>query len=337
MIKSQNVVVHSPLIRLSEKVLFLNDGILGKEIQLCRAGKFVVDQEEVEITKADLESMIKNFNEKSRGVDIAMDFSHESEGKAAGWFTNLQLLNENELWGSIDWTECGSHAVKSREFRYVSVDFNFNYQDNETKVNYGPTLLGAGLTNRPVVKKMVPIILSENNNSKKEIEMKTVAELEKELSETKASLALSEKTAAESKKVAEDLKLSEEKAKAELKAAEEKAKADLVLSEKAKATEEKKKKFDLKLSEGVVCEAQREDFMNDNMQGFMDKAVPFQTSTKGNEESGTKKETCTAQEKVMELAEKKVKEEKISLRDGIRKVLSENKELSEKYTKETSI
>ena len=113
-----------PPIQLSETILFQNEGILGKEIQILRAGKFVHDQEEFEITSDDLTSMVDNFNNKARGIDIMLDYSHESEGKAAAWFHNLYLQNDNELWASVDWTETGAMAVKRKEYRYISADFN---------------------------------------------------------------------------------------------------------------------------------------------------------------------------------------------------------------------
>ena len=77
--------------------------------------------------------------------------------------TNDIYLSENgeELWATVDWTEGGEKSVRRKEYRYLSADFQFNYTDNETLQEYGPTLFGAGLTNRPVVKGMAPTILSE--------------------------------------------------------------------------------------------------------------------------------------------------------------------------------
>ena len=323
-----------PPIQLSE-ILFAHNGILGKDIQILKAGKFIHDQEELEIKTSDLAMMVGNFERKVRGIDLMLDFSHESEGKAAAWFTRLYTTNEDsELWAEVNWTACGTDAVKGREFRYISADFNFNYQDNESLQEYGPTLFGAALTNRPVIKRMVPTILSEGKEpitNNKEIKMPTIEELTAKNAELQAKLDLQlAKTAEVETKNAELVTLSE-KTKADVKLAEEKVKADAKLSEK-------KVKFDTKLSEGLVCEAQRNDFMDDNMEGFMEKAVAIQTKTNGNnstQEKEVSNETASAQ--LVVLAEKKSKEKGISLGEGMKLALRENKELSDKYIKETSV
>ena len=68
----------------------------------------------------------------------------------------------------------------------MSPDFTFNYVDNETLNEYGPTLFGAGLTNRPVIKNMEPVIqLSEELNM--DLEQK-VLELEGIINQLKAEL-----------------------------------------------------------------------------------------------------------------------------------------------------
>ena len=106
------------IIQLSEQILFAHNGILGKDIQILRAGKFVHDQEELEILPQDLDTMVVNFKNKARGIDLMLDFSHESEGKAAAWFEDLWTVNDSsELWGRVDWTHSGSEAVKRREYR----------------------------------------------------------------------------------------------------------------------------------------------------------------------------------------------------------------------------
>ncbi len=95
------------------------------------------------------------------------------------------------------------------------------------------------------------------------------------------------------------------------------------------------------MSEGNVCEAQRDAFMKDDMAGFIknQKAVNLSEAGHGgtgdddNNDENDKSET-PAQDKVMELAEKKVKDSNVSLSEGISQVLSEDKDLAEKYGKE---
>ena len=59
-----------------------------------------------------------------------------------------------------EWTDYGLKAVRERGFTYLSAEFADNWQDNESGAFHGPTLLGAGLTVRPVIKRLDPITLS---------------------------------------------------------------------------------------------------------------------------------------------------------------------------------
>ncbi len=326
---TQSKIFRAAPVQLSEG-MYSEEGGVTKKIQILKVGKFFDAWEDFEVTKDDLTSMVKNFNERKRKIDLMVDFSHDSGGPAAAWMKNIYTDKEGtELWADVEWTPSGEEAVKSKAFRYLSADFSWNYMDNETGEKCGPTLFGAGLTNRPVLKNMQPTTLSEEKTSNKDEKM-TEAELKKKNEELEKQLADQKAEADKLKKEAADRALLDEKSKRE---AEEKKAAD----EKARLLSEKKAKFDKKLSEGLVVEAQRDAFMNDNMEEFMEKAVKVQNSTSGNGDSGAPANTGkSAQDQVLELAEKKVKEDKIQLSEAIGKVLSENKELNEKYIKETT-
>lgn len=322
-----------PPIQLSEVILFANDGILGKDIQILKAGKFSLDEETLEVTPENLLSMVKNFQNKARGVDIMLDYSHDSGGKAAAWFTDIRAQNDDtELWGTVEWTETGAMSVKRREFRYISADFTFQYEDNETLEEFGPTLFGAALTNRPVVKRMVPTVLSENINTLSKEDQMTIEELTKKNAELQTKLDEMGAELTSVKAACDKFELAEKEAKEQVKLAEEKVKKDNLLAEK-------KSKFDKKLSEGAVCEAQREAYMTDNLEEFTDKAAPVKLDMQGDNGNGGEQTNSKtpAQDEVMKLAEVKIKELKISLSEGIKKVLSENEELNKKYLKETNV
>lgn len=133
-------------------------------MQVCRAGTFFDERYgEFTISKAMLSEMIDNFQANARGVIPALDYKHESDDVAAGWFKKL-YLKDDELWADIEMTPKGLKVLSDKEFGYVSADFETGYQDNETKKKYGCVLMGAGLTNRPVIKRMESVItLSEGN------------------------------------------------------------------------------------------------------------------------------------------------------------------------------
>ena len=131
-----------------------------RSMQILRTGAFSDPRYgRFEITKAMLADMVKNFSEGVRGVIPALDYKHESDDVAAGWFKTLFLKDDGEaLWADIEMTPKGEKILGDKEFGYVSADFDTEYQDNETLKKFGCVLLGAGLTNRPVIKRMESVI-----------------------------------------------------------------------------------------------------------------------------------------------------------------------------------
>lgn len=141
------------------------------KIQILRTGTFSDPRYGTfDITAQHLASMKNNFDNRTRGVDIAVDYSHESDMEAAGWIQEVILEEhdgETQLWAQIKWTKKAEFSLADKEYRYVSADFMFDYIDNETEKHYGPCLLGAGLTNRPVIKDMNPVIELQEGKGKK--------------------------------------------------------------------------------------------------------------------------------------------------------------------------
>lgn len=336
-------IFRSNPIKLNELTFKGPDGI-SDDIQLLRVGTFFHEGKPIIVTKKDLKTMIVNFDEGVRGIDLMLDFSHDSHKEAAAWFETLYLSEDGkELWGKVEWTEDGGDAVRKKKYRYISADFNFAYVDNETLKDHGPTLLGAGLTNRPVVKKMTPTILSEENNNLNKDKSMTEEEIKAMQAENK-KLKEANKTLGESLEE-KDKNLSETKIK-EREAELKKREAAITLSEektkKDAADLVKKTSFDTMLSEGKAVEAQRESFMSDNMSEFIKNAGEVNLSEKGNGGTGNKvtnKDSDTpAQDELISLAEKMVKEDStLNIGEATSTVLSENKELAAKYEKETEL
>lgn len=309
-----------------------SDGKVKNKIQILRVGKFYTGEKDkkgnpvvVNVSKEYLASMIKNFSEGVRGIDLMLDYSHESDKKAAAWFKELILENDNsELWAEVDWTPKGEEIVKNKEYRYISADFHPDYQDNETLKKFGPTLLGAGLTNRPVVKRMEPVILSEN--SKKEgddmpVDQKDYENLQEENKKLAKKLADME---AKMKKEEEDKKMQEQK------------------DQEAKELKEKNEKFDTMLKTGRVVEAQRKPYLENDAVKFAELQAEVKLDEKADTTNGTNKtdETKeTSSEKLARLAEDMAKKEKMTLSEATRAVLADkaNTALAEGYKKETAV
>jgi len=176
--------------RLQPASILLDESAAPERVQILRAGVFShPEYGTFEITSDVLRSMKKNFDANTRGVDLAIDYSHEADKAAAGWIKELSLESgDTELWALVDWTTPGKEVVEAREYRYFSADFAFEYTDNETNQNFGPTLFGAALTNRPCIKRMAPAIELTEIGGKKMEELKLaeekITDLEKKLSES---------------------------------------------------------------------------------------------------------------------------------------------------------
>lgn len=310
------------------------------EIQVLKCGTFHSPQYGTfDITPAILASMAKNFTDKVRGIDLALDFAHESDKEAAAWFEELYLKEDGQqLWAKVRWTDKGATVVLGKQYRYISADFTFEYQDNETLKKYGPTLLGAGLTNRPVLKGMAPVELSEGEGASK------MDEKDKKIQELEAKCAELEKAAAGKKAPAADDEKDVEMAAMKKKLAEYEAadKAAKELAQKAEADKklaEKKGRFDVMLAEGKAVEAQREAFMSGDVEAFAKNAKSLNLSEQGSGAEGVAPTFAEekAGTKLLKLAEDKVREKKLSLSEAILEVRKEQPELYKAYQTEVRI
>lgn len=153
----------------AEAIRFLSDRVDARQlaagqrivVTITRTGTFTDPRYGTfEISRAMLEQMVRNFDGRVYGQDIALDVAHEPEKGAAGWFRRL-FLDGNKLRGEVELTAMGVEAITQRGFRYLSAEFVENYTDNESGQAFGPTLLGAGLVVRPAIKRLDPIELSE--------------------------------------------------------------------------------------------------------------------------------------------------------------------------------
>lgn len=185
------------------------------------------------------DNVIKNFESGVPQAEIAFDFRHNPDWGAAAWINKLSKSDAG-LMATVDLTARGRQSVKDREFRFFSIEYTDDYveyrfsqepdettgemKDVESKVSHGPTVLGGGLTNRPFIKGMLPVSLSEdgevfqfeeindnpnNKNNSEEVNNrmeKTLKDLQKEQKELKDKVKeLSEKDDKDSKKALEDV------------------------------------------------------------------------------------------------------------------------------------
>lgn len=132
-------------------------------VTITRAGEFFDPRYgEFAITREMLSSMVRNFEAGVYGQRIVLNIAHNDAEGAAGWFNRL-FLDGNKLRGEVELTDLGREAISRRGYRYLSAELVENYRTNEEpRTEHGPTLLGAALTVRPVIKRLDPVELAED-------------------------------------------------------------------------------------------------------------------------------------------------------------------------------
>jgi hypothetical protein len=138
----------------------LAEGQRRSWVTITRTGSFTDPRYgRFEITPAMLAEMVRNFEAGVVGTDIFLDVNHKPGDGAAAKVLSLKVDN-GRLRAQVEWTDYGTEAVRERSFRYLSAEFDENWHDNEKGEAHGCVLLGAGLTIRPVIKRLDPVTLS---------------------------------------------------------------------------------------------------------------------------------------------------------------------------------
>lgn len=140
--------------------------------------------------------MIQNFVNDILERELALDVSHEPDKGAYGWLREAKLKRRefgkgkgkrNVLVGTWDLNERGEQMIRDEIFKYFSIEYHRNYSEREKTAKeiaedqkkspeekdkarwegtdkgqeYGPTIFGGALTNRPFIPSMQSVKMSE--------------------------------------------------------------------------------------------------------------------------------------------------------------------------------
>lgn len=150
----------------------------------------------IEFTQERLSRFVDNIRNKVRGIDPDIDYDHKADpakgNKAAGWIKDARI-DPSGLWIAVEWTPDGWQAVQNKEYRYLSPEFIDEWKHEKTGVSYKDVLFGAALTNRPFLKDLLPISMSEiappGQESEKELSER-VERLEREFLALRSQIML---------------------------------------------------------------------------------------------------------------------------------------------------
>lgn len=250
--------------------------------QILEAGEFQKDGIEFAVTTDMLASFVNNFNERVLGTDPPVNFSHDRGGNAAGWIKNVFTdPTGTKLFALIKWTAAGLEALRGLEFRYLSAEFTEAFFDGSTRQSFGPTLAGAALTNVPFLRHMPAVVglsqddrtvitLSQEERDDQMSDNKDVISLSDHRAQVKVLADANEKLQAELSTLSDEVKELRPLKDSNVKLTKEisELKSDI-------ARKERESQFEKLLSEGKACEAQREPYMENDMDKYIELAQPI--------------------------------------------------------------
>lgn len=139
----------------------LEEGKATSWVTVTRTGRFKDPRYGTfDITRELLQGIVENFNSRTFGQDILIDVAHQPNNGAAGQVLSLKVEGDR-LRALVEWTPFGINSIKEKGYRYLSIEYNDNWEDNESGKAHGPVMLGAALVVRPAIKRLDPIQLSE--------------------------------------------------------------------------------------------------------------------------------------------------------------------------------
>lgn len=111
---------------------------------------------------ADAQAVVTASLERARGVDLVVDYEHQTdkaeangrEAPAAGWIREMEARADG-IWARVEWTSRAKRYLKEREYRYLSPTFL------HTKAGVITRVLRAALTNDPAISDLPSIAKQE--------------------------------------------------------------------------------------------------------------------------------------------------------------------------------
>ncbi len=120
------------------------------------------------ISKDRIKAFADNVNGNVRGQDLDIDYEHKEKiSDAAGWVREARVNFSDPdpkargLYLLVEWTTEAAEKIRAKAFRYFSPEFVTSWIHPATQQRYSDVLFGGALTNRPFLKGILPINLSE--------------------------------------------------------------------------------------------------------------------------------------------------------------------------------
>ncbi len=114
----------------------------------------------ISITPERVQRFAANVKNRVRETDLDIDYDHKAlTTEAAGWVKDADARPDG-LWLLVDWTRKALQLIREKAFRYFSPEFVDEWE-HPRGGKFQDVLFGGGLTNRPFLKDILPINMSE--------------------------------------------------------------------------------------------------------------------------------------------------------------------------------
>lgn len=115
----------------------------------------------IQITPERVHQFAQNITQRVRGTDLDIDFDHKADSKEAAGWVQAADARDNGLWILVKWTKGAYQKLKEGAYRYFSPEFVDEWTHPKTGQKHKDVLFGGGLTNRPFLRDILPINMSE--------------------------------------------------------------------------------------------------------------------------------------------------------------------------------
>jgi hypothetical protein len=116
---------------------------------------------ELKITPERVNAFAESVMHRVIDKEPDIDYDHKKRvDHAAGWVKAAEARQDG-LWIQVDWTPAARQKLRDKEYRYFSPEYVDEWKHPKTQAVHKDVLLGGALTNRPFLKDILPINLSE--------------------------------------------------------------------------------------------------------------------------------------------------------------------------------
>lgn len=149
------------------EIAFSDENANAQWIQAMPIGNYTHPRYgKISITANRVKRFADNVNAQIRGQKLDIDYDHKADPnkghKAAGWVEKAEARPDG-LWIFVEWVQSAADAIRNGEYRYFSPEYNDSWKHPASGIKFTDVLFGGALTNRPFLKGIAEIKLSEED------------------------------------------------------------------------------------------------------------------------------------------------------------------------------